>query len=343
MFKAFRYQCGAAVGLLSLGMLAAAPSQAQSEDAFYKGKTIQLLIGFGPGGNNDQWARLVARHIGKHIPGSPEVVPQNMPGAGGLKVANHLANAAPKDGTVIGIVGRGILMEPLMGGKGTNFDPLKITYIGSPARDTTVCAVTKATPVSSVEDFLKTEVIVGSTGSGADTHFIPLLLENVLGMKFKVVSGYNGTTDVLLAMERNEVQGVCIAYESLARRQQYKSGQFRAAFQASLEPDPELKNIPHVFELKMNPEQKQVLELIFVRDVIGRPFIAPPALPPERTKVLQDAFAKTMKDSEFKAEAEKQGLTITPLFGWELQRVIAKAYSAPKEIVNRAAKALGRK
>ena len=342
MFNFYRFRSGAAAGLLSLGMLAAGPSQAQNDAAFYKGKNIQLLIGFGPGGNNDQWARLIARHIGKYIPGTPTVVPQNMPGAGGLKVANHLANAAPKDGTVIGTVGRGILMEPLMGGKGTDFDPLKITYLGSPARDTTVCAVTKAAPVSAIEDFLKTEVIVGSTGSGADTHFIPLLLDNVLGMKFKIVSGYNGTTDVLLAMERNEVHGVCIAYESLARRQPYKEGRFRAAFQASLEPDPELKNIPHVFDLKMNSEQKQVLELIFVRDVVGRPFIAPPGLAPERAKILQDAFAKTMQDSEFKVEAEKQGLTITPLVGWELQRVIAKAYSAPKEVVERAAKALGR-
>ena len=331
-----------AAGVLA-GALLSAPAAAQSSEAdFFKGKTIQVQIGFGPGGNNDQWARVVARHIGKHIPGNPNLVPQNVPGAGGLKVTNSLYNVAPKDGTVWGVVARGLPLEPLMGGKGIQFDPLKLTYIGSPARDTTVCAVTRETPVKTIEDFLKTEVVVGSTGSGAETHVMPQLLENVLGMKFRIVAGYKGSTEILLAMERQEVQGICIAYESLSRRAPFKEGRFRAAFQASLEPDPDLKGVPHVFDLKMSPEQRQVLELIFVRDVIGRPFIAPPGLPAARVKTLQDAFAATMKDPAFVADAKKQNLTITLVPGPALAKVVADAYKAPPEVVKRAAAAMGR-
>lgn len=331
----------AAAGLVAASLLSAPPAAAQ-DDPFFKGKTVQLLIGFGPGGNNDQWARLLARHIPKHIPGAPNVVPQNMPGAGGLKVANHLYNVAPKDGTAWGLVARGVPLEPLMGGKGTDFEPLKFTYLGSPARDTTVCAVTRETPVKTIDDFLKTEVIFGSTGSGAESHVIPLLLDNVLGMKLKIISGYKGSTDILLAMERKEVQGVCLAWESLARRAPVRDGRFRPAFQASLEPDPDIKNVPHVFDLKMSQQQRDVLELIFVRDVLGRPFLAPPGLPADRAKMLQDAFMATMKDKDFVADAQKQKLTVTPVSGSELARVLAKAYAAPPEIVKRAADALGR-
>ena len=323
--------------------LACAPACAQVTEAeFFRGKTIQMHVGFGPGGNNDQWARVVARFIGRHVPGNPAVVIQNTPGAGGLKALNYLYNVAPRDGTVWAVVARGLPLEPLMGGQGVEFDPLKLTYVGSPARDTTVCAVTRETPVKTIDDFLRREVVVGSTGSGAETHVMPLLLSNVLGMKFRIVAGYKGSTDILLAMERREVDGMCIAFESLERRAAYRDGQFRAAFQASLDKDPALPDTPHVFDLKMSADQRKVLELIFVRDTIGRPFIAPPGLPPARAKTIQDAFAAAMRDPELAAEAKAQGLTLTPVDGPALTGVIAEAYRAPPEIARQAAAALGR-
>lgn len=328
---------------LAMVCLASASARAQVGEAdFFRGKTIQMHVGFGPGGNNDQWARVVARFIGKHIPGNPAVVIQNTPGAGGLKALNYLANAAPRDGTVWAVVARGLPLEPLMGGQGVEFDPLKLTYIGSPARDTTVCAVTRETPVKTIDDFLKNEVVVGSTGSGAETHVMPLLLSNVLGMKFRIVAGYKGSTEILLAMERREVDGMCIAFESLERRAAYRDGRFRAAFQASLDKDPALPDTPHVFDLKMSPEQRKVLELIFVRDTIGRPFIAPPGLRPARAKTIQDAFAAAMRDPELAAEARAQGLTLTPVDGLALTGVIEDAYKAPPDIAKQAAAALGR-
>ncbi len=333
-----RLACLAALLFASRGLARAQTSEAD----FFRGKTIQMHIGFGPGGNNDQWARLMARFVGKYIPGNPAVVTQNVPGAGGLKALNYLANVAPRDGTVWAVVARGLPLEPLMGGQGAEFDPLKLTYLGSPARDTTVCAVTRETPVREIRDFLEREVIVGSTGSGAETHVIPLLLDNVLGMKFRIVSGYKGSTEILLAMERREVDGICIAFESLERRAAYRDGRFRAAFQATLERDPALGDVPLVFDLNMNPAQRKVLELIFVRDMIGRPFIAPPGLPPARVKTLRDAFAAALADPELVAEAKQQNLTVKPVSGAALADVIEEAYKAPSDVIREAAAALGR-
>lgn len=318
-------------------------SAAQSVDDFYRGKQIRVIIGFGPGGSNDVWGRIVAHHIGKHIPGSPSVITQNMPGAGSMRAANHLYNLAAKDGTVLAVIARGIPLEPLFSGVGAQFDATKFAYIGTPTRDTTVCAINADLPQKTPEDFLKSEVIVGSSGSGAETNIIPLLLNNVLGMKFKIVTGYEGGgTDVMLAMERKEVQGVCFAYENLENQSLYKERRVRAAFQVSPVSDPNLKDVPNVFDLKMSEEQRKILTLLFVREKLGRPFLAPPDLPPERVKALQDAFDATMKDVEFVADTNKLNLSIIPTSGRQLAEIVAEAYSAPADLVRKAAAALGR-
>ena len=206
------------LGFLGLAALALAMSGSglalgQPAPEFFKGKTISLLIGFGAGGEDDLWARTIARHLGNYIPGNPVIVPQNMPGSGGLLVADRLYNTAPKDGTVLGLINRGIPFEPLLGGQGTQFDALKFNWLGSPGRDTTVCAARKDAAVKTPQDLYSKELTVGGTGSGADTAVYPRFLAALLGMKFRLVMGYQGSHEVQLAMERNEVQGICLAYD----------------------------------------------------------------------------------------------------------------------------------
>src|SRR5689334_17711077 len=259
--------------------LAATSALAQSQADFFRGKSVSLLIGFGPGGEDDLWARTVARHLTTHIPGNPNVVPVHTPGSGGLLVANRLYNTAAKDGTVIGMINRGIVFEPLLGGQGTQFDALKINYIGSPGRDTTVCGARKDAAVQSLQDLYSKELTVGGTGSGADTAVYPEFLSALLGMKFKLVKGYQGSHEIQLAMERGEVQGICLAYDSLSRGNLARTGQINVLLQAALTPDPRIKDGPLVLDTVHGADERKALELFFARAAIGRPFVAPPDVP----------------------------------------------------------------
>jgi tripartite-type tricarboxylate transporter receptor subunit TctC len=247
-----------AIGLLLGG---ACVASAQSPAEFYKGKTIQLLVGFGPGGEDDVWARTIAKHIGNHIPGNPAMVPVHAPGSGGLLVVNRLYNAAPKDGSVVGMINRGIPFEPLLGGQGTQFDAQKINYLGSPGRDTTVCAARKDAAVQSAQDLYSQELTLGGTGSGADAAIYPEFLAALLGMKMKVVKGYKGSHEIHLAMERNEVQGICLAYDSLLRGNLSRQGQLNILLQATIEPDARIKDVPLGLEQAHSPEERAALEL----------------------------------------------------------------------------------
>jgi tripartite-type tricarboxylate transporter receptor subunit TctC len=268
-------------------------AHAQSPAEFFKGKTIALQIGFGVGGEDDLWARTISRHIGNHIPGNPSMVTQNVPGSGGLLVANRLYNAVPKDGTVIGLMNRGIPFEPLLGGQGTQFDALKFNYIGSPGRDTTVCAARKDAAVRSLADLTTKELIVGGTGSGADTAIYPQFLSALLGLKFKLVTGYKGSHDIQLAMERNEVQGICLAFDSLSRGTLARESRINVLLQAALSPDPRIKDVPMVLDSAHSPDERKALELFFARAAIGRPFVAPPGMPQDRLAALRQGFAAT--------------------------------------------------
>ena len=226
----------AQIAIIASGLLMSLqPSVGQSDDNFYAGKQISLLIGFGPGGANDVWARVLSRHMGRHIPGGPNIVPQNAPGAGGLKLAIQLYSAAPKDGSVIGLINRGIPLEPLFGNRSAQFDPIKMNWLGSPDRDITVCAARKDAQVQTMQDLFSKQLVMGATGAGADTAMYPDFFAEFLDMKFKTVKGYPGSNEVLLAMERNEVQGICVAYDSLARQPMFINGMINVLFQASLE------------------------------------------------------------------------------------------------------------
>jgi tripartite-type tricarboxylate transporter receptor subunit TctC len=328
---------------LIAGLGLAQPATAQSVEDFYKSRQVSILIGFGPGGANDAWARALARHMGKHIPGNPTLVPQNMPGAGTLKLANHLYNVAAKDGSVFGLINRGIPLEPLLGGDAAQFDPLKMNWLGSPDKDTTVCAARKDAQVQTMHDLFAKELVVGATGSGADTAIYPEFLAEFLGMKFRTIKGYPGSNEIVLAMERNEVHGICIAYESLARQRLATEGRLNILFQAALEKDPGVPgDIPLALELAKSEDERKALELFLARVALGRPFVAPPGIPAERAEALRSAFLATMKDPEFVDETKKLRLTVDPIPGEKLAQVIADIYKTPKDVVKRVAETLGR-
>jgi tripartite-type tricarboxylate transporter receptor subunit TctC len=317
-------------------------ASAQSPAEFYRGKTMSLLVGFGPGGEDDLWARTVSRHLTNHIPGNPNVVPVHMPGSGGLLVANRLYNTAVKDGTTIGMINRGIPFEPLLGGQGTQFDALKINYIGSPGRDTTVCAARKDAAVQTLQDLYDRELAVGGTGSGADTAIYPEFLSALLGMKFKLVKGYQGSHEIQLAMERNEVQGICLAYDSLSRGNLARTNQINVLLQAALTPDPRIKDAPLVLDSVHSADERKALELFFARAAMGRPFVAPPDLPADRIATLRQAFEAMLRDPGFLDDAKKQNLNVVPITGPQMTDIVLNAYKTPPQIVKRTMQALGR-
>ncbi|HET7681450.1 MAG TPA: tripartite tricarboxylate transporter substrate-binding protein [Xanthobacteraceae bacterium] len=333
----------ALVACLTLGVVGILPQAAKSEPSpdLFAGRTINLLIGFGPGGANDVWARTIARHMPKHLPGNPNVVPQNFPGAGGLRLMNELYNVSPKDGTVIGLVNRGLPFEPLLGGANVRFDPLKMNWIGSPDRDITVCASRKDAQVQTMNDLFSKTLVVGATGSGADTAIYPQFLSELLGMKFKIIQGYSGSKDISLAMERGEVEGICVAYESLMRQNLARVGKVNILFQAALQADPRLKDVPIGTDLARSDQDRAVLKLFFARVAVGRPIVAPPGVDPDRVAALRNAFEQTMRDPAFLAEAKTQALSVDGIPGQEIADIIAETYKSPADVVKRTAEILG--
>ncbi len=333
----------ASAGALAvLACLACGPAAAHNTAEYFKGKTVSFVVGFGPGGANDVWARAIARHIPRHWPGNPSVVVQNQPGAGGLTLINQLTAVAPKDGTMIGLISRGIPLEPLLGGQGIQMDPRRMTWIGSPDRDTTVCAARKDAGVQRMQDLFEKELVVGATGSGADTAIYPEFLSALLGMKFKTVKGYKGSNEISLAMERGEVQGICLANDSLARTPIMREGRASILFQAGLKPDDRLKDVPVGIDLARTTAEREALQLFFARVALGRPFVAPPGMAAERVTAIRAAFAATLADKEFIEDASKQGLTVDAISGEEIAGVIEDAYKTPPETIARTMKALGR-
>jgi len=332
-----------ALALAALGIAGfCLPGLAQTGDDFYKGKQLSVMIGYGVGGSDDLWARLIARHIGDYIAGHPTVIAVNAPGAGSLLLANQITNTQPKDGTVIGLINRGIPFEPLLGGPSVRFDPLKLTFVGSPDRDTAVCAANKDAPVKTVQDLYAQELIVGATGSGADTEVYPSFLKNLLGMKFKIISGYPGSREINLAIERGEVQGICVSYDTIARENIFKNGTVHLLFQAALKPDPRLDGAPFAADLAKNEQERQALALFLARTNVGRPFIAPPGVPADRLKILRTAFEETMKDPGLIQEAESAGLHPLYISPDDLQKFVADAYKMSPEVVALTKKAMGR-
>jgi tripartite-type tricarboxylate transporter receptor subunit TctC len=321
-------------------LMLASPAFAQSPAEFYKGRNVELYIGYSVGGAYDLYARTIARHLGKHIPGNPTIVPKNLEGAGSLRLANWLYNVGPKDGTAMGTIGRGTAFDPLLGSKGAQFQADKYTWIGSANNEVSVCVAWKGSGITKLEDTLTKELIVGGTGQAADTDQFPRILNGVLGTKFKIVTGYPGGNDVTLAMERGEVKGRCgWSWSSVVstHKRWIDDKSITVLIQLSLAKHPELADVPLVMDFAKSEDQQQMFKLIFARQVMGRPYLAPPGVPKDRADALRKAFADTMKDPDFLADAEKAQLEITPVAGDEVEKLVKDLYQTPKPLADKAA------
>lgn len=327
------------------GLLSASAGQraaAQGAEQFYTGKTLYVLIGYGVGGSDDLWARLIAKYLPAKLPGHPNVVPQNVPGAGSLLVANQIYNTSPKDGTFMGLFNRGVPFEPLLGNQATKFDPAKFNYLGSPDRDTTVCAVRKDAAVKSLADLKTTTLTVGGTGSGADSETYPRFLANVFGLKIDLVSGYAGSRDIGLATERGEVQGLCVSYDTILRSSGYRSGLLSILFQTGIDKDPRMPEVPLVLDAAPTQDARAAAALFLSRVSVGRPFAMPPQVPQDRVEAVRAAFAAVLDDPAFVAEAEKSDLHVAPISPAEITATVAQAYKTAPAIVDMVKKGLGR-
>ncbi|MPZ37220.1 MAG: hypothetical protein GEU95_04020 [Rhizobiales bacterium] len=324
--------------LATLGVASAA--QAQTPAEFYKGKQVSLYIGFAPGGTYDLYGRIVARHIGKHIPGNPTVVPKNMEGAGSIRLANFMYAQAPKDGTAIATMGRGGAFGPLFGMKGTQFDAEKFLWLGSANDEVSLCASWHQSGIKSFDDVRQRELVIAATGPSDESQTVPKILNSVLGAKFKIIGGYTGSGQMTVSIERGETQGRCAfswASMKAVHRAWLQEKKINILVQVSYQKHPELPHIPLASDLAKTPEEKQMISLFAARQVMGRPFYAPPDLPKDRAEVLRKAFLATLNDPEFRAEAEKLRLEVTPVSGERVQQIVHEIYATPRAVVERAA------
>lgn len=328
--------------VLALGFCAPALAQAPNAavESFYRGKTVTMMIGYGVGGSDDLWARLVARHMTRFIPGQPNVVPQNVPGAGSLVAANQAYNTAPKDGTVIAVINRGVPFEPLFGGTSTQFDPRKFNYIGSPDRDVIVCFMRADAPIHNLSELRSKELIVAATGSGADSFTYPNLLRDLFGLKIRIVAGYPGSREMNLAVERNEAYGTFISYDTAAREPGLADGTRRLLFQGANAPDPRIKDVPTLAGLAETDAQRKAIEFFLLRANMGRPFVAPPGVPADRLEALRSAFAATLKDPQFIEDAKKQKLNIDYISPAEQMETVERAYQFDQDTIARVRQSL---
>jgi tripartite-type tricarboxylate transporter receptor subunit TctC len=323
-----------------LGFLALGEAQAQDQVAdFYKGKQIRIIVASSTGGGYDLYARYLARHFGKHMPGSPSVIVQNMPGAGGLAAANHLHARAGKDGLTIGII-QGPLVYAQVGKSGNvQFDMRSFGWLGSANVTSNVCVFSKRAGIEKAGDLLNKPVIVG--GSGGSTEFNPNLLNALVGTRFNLVKGYKSTTDVMPAIERGEVDGMCGWGWDSARvngRDYLTRGVISVGLESGAERNPELasRGVPFMMDLVRNEENKKLLSFLFDYLVFIRPFVAPPDIPASRLKALQDAFAATLQDPELLAEAERTGVEIRYASPARVHAVLSQIFDAPDAIKQHA-------
>jgi len=325
-----------AVGLCDL-------ASAQTVADFYRGKTISVQIGYAPGGAYDLSARVLARHMGRHVPGEPIVVARNMPGAGSLKLANYLYTVAPRDGTEFGIFGRTIPIDPLLGAKEAQFDALKFTWLGSTSNEVSTCVSWHMSSVKTAIDLYDKELVVGAAGAASPSAVFPNVFNAVLGTKFKVINGYPSSANSLLAMEAGEVTGFC-AWGWVAMRatrpEWIRDKKFNVLFQIGLRRHPDHPEPPLVLDLAKTLEDRQVLEMVVAPQTFARPFAAPPGIPAERTAALRNAFDATVKDPAFIVEATKLQLEPDLVTAGQVEEILRGIYATPATVVARARAAL---
>ena len=307
---------------------------------FYRGKQITMLIASGAGGGYDAYARSLARHMSRHIPGNPSIVPKNTPGAGGLIAANTLYNSSAPDGLTFAALTNGAAMDPLFGERAARFDGQKFGWIGSIGKLENICVTWKGSPITRIEQAKTREVTVSATGATGNSAIMPRIVNELLGTKFKVIGGYAEGAGQTLALERGEVDGICgLSYSTLkaSRPDWFRVGKLNVLLQIGLEKIRDLPDVPNAIDLVADPERRKVLELILIRQEMGRPFAAPPGTPSDRLAILRAAFEATLKDPAFLAEAAKLQLEIDPLTGAQIETLLRTAYGTPRGIVARAA------
>jgi tripartite-type tricarboxylate transporter receptor subunit TctC len=334
-----------AAPLLFAALIATRPAQAQDNVAdFYRGRTINLIVGYSAGGGYDTYTRILARHLGKHIPGNPTIVVQNMPGAGSLKLANYLYNVAPKDGSTIGIFSRGMAMEPLIGASNTQFDASKFAWLGSGTSEVSVFVAWHTAPIKTFQDMLEKPFTVGGEGSGSDPDIYALLLKNAFGAKLKLISGYPGTAEVAIALERGEVDSrASWSWSSLKTLKPDWIRDKKVVFpvQLNLKPGGELPDVPLIMTFAKTEAQRQMLKLILSRQEMARPYTAPPGIPDDRKAALRKAFDEAWSDPELLAEMKARGQEVNPVSGVDIDKLVAELYATPMDVVAETKKAIG--
>lgn len=340
------FNCCRLIGLIGALVWMTLPQAAgaQSVEAFYKGKKITMLIGVGPGGGYDRYARVLGRHMGRFIPGNPSFVPKNMPGAGGLRAANYLYASTPKDGTFMAAVQRENPLDPLIRGKksGAKFDSLKFNWIGSINVETIIAIAWHTAPVKTYKDLYTKELIIGATGATGGGVTTARLVQKILGFKFRIIAGYPGANELDLAMERGETNGRgTYSWSSFKRRKLrwLKQKKVNILYQMGQKKHRDLPDIPLLLDLVKTATDREVLAIQFTSGVYGRPFVAAAGIPKERVAALRAAFDRTMKDQAFLAAAKKRRLAVNPVSGKEMLSLITKAHGASPEVLARLSSA----
>jgi tripartite-type tricarboxylate transporter receptor subunit TctC len=324
--------------VLLLALLPASVAADPVED-FYKGKQIRIITGANAGDGYDLWSRFLGRHIGRHIPGHPSIIVQNMPGAGTLVAANHIFNLAARDGTIIGSFSRSLPSQALLNRPNIRFDPRQFGWLGSPETINRVCAVGAAAKAKSIDDVFTQEVLVGGMGASMVPTYVPTLLNKLVGTKFRVVEGYGGTNAIFLAIERREVDGICMASSTLLgpRVDLIESGALKVLFNMEAKTMAALPGVPTMFARLKSEKDRQIVSFINSALEFGRPFTAPPGVPPERLAALQAALRATVEDPEFLAEAKQLKFQITYTSPDELHAITERMYATPRAIIDEAA------
>ena len=309
---------------------------------FFKGRTISIIVGFSPGGSFDLYARMLSRHIGRHIPGNPSLIIQNMPGAGSLKAVDYLFSVAPRDGTVMATFNHTVPIEPLLGR--AKFDPRQLEWIGSVASESSVCISSPRSPVKTLEDLRHHPFALGGTGRGSDTDMFANLIKTTLGLPARLVTGYPGTTEIMLAVQKGELDGFCgIFYSSLnlIDPELVRSGLVNVLAQAGVERHPELPNAPMLLDYAKTERQRQMMMLLIGPQIMARPFAMPPGTPAARVEALRRAFMATMADPAFVADTSGARMVVSPVGADRIVGTIEQIYRTPADVLSEAATAFG--
>jgi tripartite-type tricarboxylate transporter receptor subunit TctC len=329
------------------GLLSAAPAAAaqDSVEATFKGKQISVIVGSSPGGGYDTYARLLARHFGAAIPGNPTIVVQNMSGAGSNRAAGYIYSVAPKDGTAIGAVFPGAVLQPLLSDVPVQHDPNKLVYLGSANSDVYVCYVRSDAAVKTFKDLFDKELIVGASNPGATTYDLPLLLNNILGTRFRIVTGYPGSREITIALDRGEVQAACgLGWTGIEvlHPDWFAEDKIRVLVQLSTKGHADLnkRGVPRAGDFARNDDERKVIELVLSQGIFGRPYVLPQGVPPDRVAALRKAFVTALNDKNLRTEADKMQFDVDPIGGEELQKLVSDLYATPPHLIERARQAL---